>query len=134
MSLRLEGDKTQVKASGPFSLLIRYRNVSTNETFGLTYDGETPLDDFTYSFIVLAPSGKDISLAKEMQENSSGYIRQLKPGEIIEVEVNLSKWYSLNEVGTYKITAKKGDMLWAGKPEAFEVVSNPLDVKVVAGE
>jgi hypothetical protein len=129
MSIKLEDKETHLKAGQPYSLLIRYKNVSTNEPLDI-YVVNGTVDDPSYSFVVISPSGKDVSPdMKKVQRAFSGADHLVAPGHIDEVKLNLNKYCSLDEVGTYKIIAKK--TIWTYVNKHFEAVSNPLNVTVI---
>jgi hypothetical protein len=133
MSIRIEGDKAQIKVGQPVKLLIRYKNVSTNETFTL-YEFEGVVDDASYSFIIRSPSGMYLTSDYKVQEPASGAVHGLGPGEIFETRFDIGKLYKFDQVGTYRIIAKKAEMWSPSKHQAFIVVSNPLDVKFVPSQ
>jgi hypothetical protein len=133
MSIRLDGAEKQIKAGQPFTLSIRYQNISTNEKF-IVYKFNGAENDQSYSFLVTSPSGKNVSPdMKKIGESGSGQVLGVNPGQILEIKFNASKLFKLDEVGTYKIIAKKVIMSEARQDE-FEVVSNPLDVVVTANQ
>ncbi len=133
MSIKLEDKETHIKARPTaYSLLIRYKNVSTNEPFDI-YVVNGTVDDPSYSFVVISPSGKDISPdMKKVQRPFSGADHQVAPGQIDEIKFNLNKYCTLDEVGTYKIFAKK--TIWTNVNKTFEAVSNPLTVTVIPNQ
>jgi len=133
MSIRLDSDKNEIKAGQTFGLLISYRNLSTNETF-MIYEVFGAVDDASYSFIAYSPSGKEILIKKPFEETLSGAVHGVEPGKTIEIRFNLSKLLTLDEIGTYRIIAKKGDIWLADKHKPFEVVSNTLNVKIVPNQ
>jgi hypothetical protein len=130
MSISLKGDKSEITNNQPCILLVRYKNVSTNETLNV-YEAE---HDPSYSFTVISPSGKDISqdIKKFHPSDSGGYI-PVRPNQSVKFEFNLSYLYDLHEVGTYKVIAKK--KVWSfERHQTFTVVSSPLFVSVVSNK
>jgi hypothetical protein len=134
MSIRLDGKENQIKAGQSFNLLIRYKNISTNETF-IFYEVNGTINDRTYSFIVTSPSGKDVSPdMTKIQPSFSGVFRGISSGQIVEIKFNLSKFCSLDEIGAYKITVKKEKILQPAQNKEFAIISNPLSVVVVPND
>jgi hypothetical protein len=132
MSISLEGGSPALKTGQSVSLLFRYKNVSTNQLFGV-YKTLGTVDDSSYSFIVSAPSGKNVSPKRMTEESASGSFIAMDPGQIIEIHFDGARLFKFDEVGTYKITAKK--VMWSeAKKQQFELVSNTLEVKVLPNE
>lgn len=128
MSINLKGDRKEIKSNQPFRLLIFIRNVSTNEAFNVHY---TYVNDYDLSFVVIAPSGKDISpiFPKDRVFGSGAFIF-VPPGQIKRFGFNLSFLCKFDEVGTYKIIAKQKGY-WSKSQKDLTIVSNPLCVTVV---
>jgi len=57
----VEGEKSELKVGQPFSLLVRLRNVSTNETFYISCSDPIPNEEHGLACVVISPSGKDVS-------------------------------------------------------------------------
>jgi hypothetical protein len=133
MSISLEGNNNHIKCGEPANLICRYKNLSTNEVFSV-YEFTGVVDDTSYSFIITSPAGEHIKPFVKVQEPASGAYHFLRPGQIFEIEFDLGKVYKLDQVGTYTIIAKKSEMLLPGKSQAFEVISNTLEVKVVPNQ
>lgn len=132
MSIDLKGNSEKVTTNEPVILLIRYRNVSTNETVTV-YNLKAVALDATYSFVVVSPSGKDISPSLPKSLAGSGVNYSVAPNQTKEFEISLSQLCKFDEPGTYTITTKK--MVFSDpKKKWFMVVSNPLKVSVVAGK
>jgi hypothetical protein len=128
MSIRLKNGGKETSLKKPVELLIRYRNISTNETFILNRLNDIEMDT-SYSFTVLSPEGKNI--CPGVTETAfSGDIIRLGPNQVAELNFNLSVRCKFDEIGTYKIIAKNTEIV-SEKNKAFEVVSNPLYVSVV---
>jgi hypothetical protein len=125
MSISLSG--REIKTNQPCVLLIRYRNVSTNEVFQIF---ETAYDP-TYAFTVTSPSEINISPDMTMlQESDSGQVHWLNPGQTVAIEFNLSAFCRFDEPGIYKLVAKR-ERIWSTKEhQDFTVVSNPLKITV----
>ena len=129
MSIALKSDENEIKTNQTVKLAIRFRNVSTNKTFWI-FNSEIPEELPGLSFVVTSPSGKDTSLTTKLTQSSGRGVR-VAPSHIRELEFDLTRLYKFNEVGTYQITAKFGELL--GGKSKFEVVSNPLSLGVVSG-
>jgi hypothetical protein len=130
--------KSELKAGEPFSLLVRIRNLSTYKTVTFACWGACPGAKDGLACVVISPSGKDIS--PRVATNSSGpFFRAgsvefvvAQPNETAEFEFPLSQLCKLDEIGTYRITAKKSS--YAKAEEAFVLTSNTLSVSVVPDE
>jgi hypothetical protein len=59
MGISVSGNPDDIKTNQPFRLLIRFKNDSTNESFGLIRIA--PEFDWSLTFDVTSPAGKDIS-------------------------------------------------------------------------
>lgn len=128
MSISLTDRGKEIKSSQPVKLLIRFRNISTNETFLVGRENAIE-NDPGYSWVVISPSGKDISPKPQIHTGSGGAI-PLVPNQFIEFEFNLSRLCKFDELGTYKIVTKKS--IWSPENQKlFTVVSTPLYVTVV---
>jgi len=128
MAIRLKGNPAQITTNEPVKLLICYRNVSTNRNFTI-YRPHFIEHDPGCFFKVISPSGMDIPF--ERQFSQSGGPDPLAPNQTMEIDFNLSVICKFNEAGTYKIIARKA-IYWPEKRQGFMVVSNPLDVTIVA--
>lgn len=128
MSINPNDDQHEFKTNQTCTLLIRYRNISTNDTFWVYERTEW---DPNYAFQVVSPSGKDISPDMEnIPHGDSGAVRHVGPGQIIEIKFNLSKLLRFDQIGTYRITAKNKGIWSVEKHTQFRVVSNPLIITV----
>lgn len=130
MSIRLAGTNEEVRVSEPFSLSVRYRNVSTNEIISV-FDYVYREDDDRYSFIVISPSGKDISPTIKPTLDGSGGIHVLHAGQALDLGFKLSELCKFDEAGIYTVTARFRDLELIRTHQAFEVVSNALKIEVV---
>lgn len=132
MSIRLKNGGNEITNGQPCILEIRYRNVSTNETVCALRMKWTEAD-WTYSFIVTDPSGKDISPDLNKPFGGSATEITISPGQTQGLEYKFSGVCKMDEVGTYKIIAKKF-LFSGGKNGGFKVCSNPLLVTVAPNE
>lgn len=130
MSIGLKGDNQKLKTNQPVVLLICYKNVSSNETIVISNQKALSLDA-TYSFVVISPSGKDVSPNLPKSFAGSGEIYPVGPNQTKEFEVNLSQLCNFDEVGTYTIISKKLIIQFEHpKQKWFVVVSNPLNIVI----
>jgi hypothetical protein len=141
------GEKAEIKVGQPFSLLVRLRNLSTNETYSIYCEGVIPDEDLGLGFVVISPSGKDVSPRIPTNYHvavlslNSGFGATARPNETALFEFPLSRLLEghnvfpldqpckLEAVGTYKITVRKRIHPKAGKE--FVLTSNTLYVSVV---
>ena len=129
MSVSLKSGVNEIKTNQAVLLVIRFKNVSTNETFRI-YQANAIEYDRGYSWVVISPSGNDISpnMEKIPASESGGFIR-LSPNQIKELEFNFSHLCKFDEIGTYKIVAKK-TLLSPENQKPVTVVSNPLNIVI----
>ncbi len=142
----VEGEKSEIKVEQPFSMLVRLRNLSTNETFYIGCQGVIPDEDRGLACVVISPSGRDVSPSmatnydKPILLPGHSFGATAGPNETAKFEfplsellggnlVPLSQLCKLEEIGTYKITARKRIDVKGGK--AFVLTSNTLSVSVV---
>lgn len=128
MAISLSGG--EIETNQPCILSIRYRNISTNETFWI-YEVNGTVYDSTYSFKVISPSGVDISPdMSKVHSSDSGEIHWLGPRQTVTIKFNLSAFCRFDETGIYKIVAKRKS-IWATKErQDVTAVSNPLEISV----
>jgi hypothetical protein len=118
ISIALKEPVTEIKAGEPVDLVIRAKNVSTNDAFNV-YE-----DDNDLSFAIIAPSGRDVSpVPPKDAVSSSGAVIHVPAQQTKEFEYNPN--YKFDEIGTYTITAK------IPIRNSCQAVSNPLSVTVV---
>jgi len=128
--IRLEGGKNEVKAGEPFSLLVRIRNLSTNETLHFADAGPYQDPILGLACVVISPSGKDVSPGLDHVLGSlNSLFLTAGPNETVQFEFQLSRLCKLEEIGTYTITATKGTNAHGKK--ALVITSNTLRVSVV---
>jgi len=132
MSIKLSNGALEVKTNQPIKLVIRYRNVSTNESFPVSVGGHIEFDS-SFTWTIISPSGKDISPDMLFHANQWANWYTLKPQKSKDVEYDLSVRCNFFESGTYKITLQKG-ISSDTTQRLFTVVSNPLNVTIVPGK
>jgi len=126
MSISLEDRKEEIKPNQPVMLLIHFRNVSSNEIFQIYSIDE----DSQFSFMVISPSGKDVSPTMKGPPSGSGQFIRIDPNRTTEMEISLSRLCKFDEIGKYKIVAKRWvDSITTRKP--CLLVSNSLNVSVI---
>jgi hypothetical protein len=142
----VEGEKSEIKVGQPFSMLVRLRNLSTNDTFYIGCQGVIPDEDRGLACVVISPSGRDVSPSmatnydKPILLPGHSFGATAGPNETAEFEfplsellggnvVPLNQLCKLEEIGTYKITARK--LIDAKGGKEFMLTSNTLYVSVV---
>lgn len=131
MSIRMKSDTNETKLNEPLVLSVRFRNVSTNQSFSI-YRANGIEFDPSYSWVVISPSGEDVSPdMKKIHPSISGASLQLKPEQTTELDLDLSRLCTFNKVGIYKVLLKK-QVFSPEKQKTFTVVSNPLQIAVNA--
>lgn len=121
-----------IKTNQPFNLLIRFKNLSTNDQIRLNIPTETEVDA-EFWFEVITPSGKDISPKLKQFPHGSGSLIIIGPNKVYERTFNLSALCELRETGIYKITAKRA-VFTSASAQPCVIVSNPLSLSVLPGE
>jgi len=129
MAIEVKDNPLVITNNQPVKLLITYRNVSSNANMTV-YKANYTEEDPSCFFVVISPSGRDIS-PENVGVANSGSAEALGPQKEIQIEFNLSAICSFNEVGAYKIVARKG-IYWREEKHGFLVFSNPLNVVIVA--
>jgi hypothetical protein len=123
--------KEAIKAGDAFSLSVRVRNLSSNETVNLVMKGACQDEEAGLACVIISPSGKDISprMVRPVVGSTMGVAA--RPNRIIEFEFPLSRLCKLEEIGTYKVTARKRTVAYDKTQKAFVLTSNTLCVSVV---
>jgi hypothetical protein len=130
MSISAAGGTATIKTNQPFTLVVRIKSVSTGP---IAFGYEVPLETTeSLSWLVVAPSGKDISPIRQPTIRGSSVHLQIDPNEIFQFEYSLSSICSFDEIGTYKIVATKNVGTKPHEPRLVE--SNPLYLTVIPGE
>jgi hypothetical protein len=126
MSIELKESMKEIKTNTPVHLTINMRGNSTNQVYYfMIYSYPTD-----FSWIVTSPSGKNLTF-KESYPMDALATMMVRLDEIPNwwEDFNLSSVCSFNEVGIYKVIAKK-EILSAGGLKKCEVTSNPLNLVV----
>jgi hypothetical protein len=128
MSISIKGGNSDVQLGQKIVLTAKYKNLS-NKTFTM-YEYNGAILDPSYDFKVTSPSGHDISPdMKNISPSDSGAVKPIAPGQIYEVNLDLSLVCKFETTGTYKIVATKQVQEESGTQ--FKLVSNPLYINVV---
>ena len=130
MSIELKESKSEIQSNQSVYLVIRIKNVSTNDTIGVYQSLAIVVNSLVnFSFVVISPSGKDVSpKAAEYFRGGSAGSYSIGPGQIKTFDYDLNYLCKFDEVGTYKVTAKK--RLFPDLEEKCELVSNSLNIVV----
>jgi hypothetical protein len=126
MSIGIKEPTKEIKTNEPIILTIRVKGIATNETpYFVLYSRASD-----FSWVVTSPSGKATFFEESApQEALATMTVSLNENPNWKAKFDLSSLYSFNEVGTYKVTAKK-EILLSGGIKKCEIVSNPLDVVI----
>lgn len=133
MSIHLKDAGNEIKTNQPVVLSIRIRNLSTNETFIFLRQIADFVSPPEISFIVVSPSGKELSPATYGPAHGSARFVAIPPQRSVDDQFNLRRFYKFNEMGTYKIIAKWG-LENASHTWGVIATSNPLYLTVAPGE
>ncbi len=131
MSVKLESADPAIKTNALFNVLICLTNLSDSRTL-TWYQPLAPTADDPYVFVIISPSGKDVSPAKSrVPVRGSGALVSVGPHQMHEANLKLSDICIFSEAGTYKIIVKQdiGEL-----KHPCWLVSNPLSISVAAGD
>ena len=133
MSIRLKDGGTTIKTNQPIDLIIRIRNLSTNESLGFTMCNNQELSPSNSSVKVLSPSGKDIyvwrsPLAKDGSFSGTFQNIRVPPQGAYEYQDRAGGFSEAVTNGVYKVVATRKVL------HGLTVTSNPLLLKVVPGK
>ena len=132
MAITPKYDGAGLKTNQPFGVIVRLRNLSTNETF---YSNRLiePIVTAHFYFNVIAPSAKEILPIPNMTA-AFGRIKNfiVRPNDIYSFDFDLGVLCKFNELGTYKIIGK---MRVGRSTKGFLfITSNQLSLSVVPGQ
>jgi hypothetical protein len=123
------GRKSSTETSGEsVVLLVKLRNLSTNQTFAFYQAGELERSSAP-GFDVTLPSGKPVTIRPTEPMHSSGGFIRVRPGQTLDLHFDLTRFCKFNDVGTYTIVAKWALEQWGGGERA-EPTSNSLTLLV----
>lgn len=132
ISIGINSNEKEFKTNQVVRLLVRINNLSTNEGRGIYLERT-----FTFtrglSFVVISPSGKDISPVFHETDRASGEYIWVPPGKIDGFSFALGEICKTDEIGIYKIILTMRQYT-PDREKYFEIVSKPLEVKIVPGE
>lgn len=134
MSIRLKDGGTTIKTNQPIDLIIRIRNLSTNEAFGFSMCNNQELSPSANSSLkVLSPSGKDIyvwhsPLLKDGSFSGAFQNVNVPPQGAYEYQFRAGGFSDAVTNGVYKVIATRKVL------HGLTATSNPLLLKVVPGE
>jgi hypothetical protein len=131
LAIWLKNDAGSVKTNEPVGLLIKIKNVSTNEILHM-YTWQATKAGSSLSMVVESPQGDHLSPAAEFSPNGSGWLISVPPDQVYQYDFNLTYLCKFNDFGTYTITAK--ELIGRDDKDAAWVISNPLSFTVVPGE
>lgn len=133
LSISFVGGFHEIKTNQPLNLLISVKNTSANESFTVWVANGWIESSAGFSWAITSPTGKE-SLLKTGRIGGSGGPITVLPNQVIQSEFNLSSVYKFDEIGTYKIVARR-DLrnfgLHSDSVKTDLIISNPLYVPVV---
>jgi len=128
ISIGINGAKTTFGTNEDVEMLVRVRNLSTNNDYGLYVQEPFTFSD-GFKFVVISPTGKDISPPFHKSFRFTGGVVWVKTNQVDGFRVDLGQICKLNEVGSYKIVLKM--KRWSpDRKTAYEIDSNPLNIVV----
>jgi hypothetical protein len=129
MSISLDGGDRQPKTNEPFQLVVRLRNLSTTNVWAFKSGAPTSDPYGGVLCLITSPSGRDVSPNKPDNSDSGEFIN-VAPSGVETFVFKLGSICKFEEIGTYRITAKK--LVAIDKNKQWSVVSNPLLISVVS--
>jgi hypothetical protein len=130
ISIAAESFGSEFKTNEAIQLLVRIKNLSTNEVYSIAVQGLiTSTEDM--SLVVISPSGKDISPHFQTGFRFSGGVVRVPPNRVDGFSFKLNDICEMNEVGTYKIVLKLSRFS-KDRRQSSEIVSNPLHISITA--
>ena len=132
ISIVLKGSGRTFKTNQIVELLVRLRNLSANEDYGVFV--ARPLSGTEgLSFVIISPSGRNVSPTFRPSYRGSGGLVGVQPGQTDGFGFELGDICKTDEVGMYNILLKM--KRWTpDRRNSFELVSNPLKFEIVAGK
>lgn len=134
MRIGFKNQENEIKTNQSVRLLLRIQNVSSNEVIGIACPKGQLEQTGLFSFVVISPSGKDIS-PDSTRRPYYGSAQFLRPDQVMDFVFELSRLCQFTEIGTYKITAKTEITRFDRRTNtsmSFWVVSNQLLLRVVS--
>lgn len=131
LSIDLKRGHEPILTNEPVELIVRFKNVSTNETFSI-YLSNDERAQHGFDFQVMSPSGKEVRLVAVVSRGS-GRFMNIGSNQIGHFEFNLSRLFNFKEIGIHTIVASR-TMLAPTTQTPFTVASNPLFVSIVPSQ
>jgi hypothetical protein len=131
VSLGLKRPERPFRTNEVVELLVRIKNLSTNEEYGIAVQSPLTLSD-GLSFDVHSPSGKNISPVFRGSPRLSGGVVWVHPNETDGFAFPLGEICKTDEVGIYTVTLKI-ERRTPDRRKSFEIVSKPLFISVGLG-
>ena len=128
LSICLKDGLQETTTNGPVLLMVRVKNVSTNEWFSVDHYNNEPQDGF--DFQITNPSGKETTLLAGVPHGSGGS-SCIGPNQIGRFEINLSRLFTFDDLGTYKILASRRTIS-PPTEKPLTLISNPLFLAITA--
>lgn len=128
ISVALKEPAKEIKTNEPVIVTVQIKNTSTNEV--LIFLISNVPTDFTWN--ITSPSGKDLSPRKSAfpQPGFSSLNVRVNPMETSVHDFDLSSICNFNEIGTYKVFAKKEVFFISPTHKKCEIVSEPLNIAI----
>jgi hypothetical protein len=128
ISVTLKEPAIEIKTNESVVVTVQIKNTSTNEV--LIFLISNVPTDFTWT--ITSPSGKDLSPKKPAfpADGFSSLIVHVNPMETSKYNFDLSSICNFNEIGTYKVFAKKEVFFISPTRKKGEIVSKPLDIVI----
>jgi hypothetical protein len=130
MSIHLKDGGTEIKTNQPVEMVMRIRNLSTNQTFTFTWWVGTDIIPRSQFEPVISRSEVDPpgSFSEDGSYNRPVIMASVSPGSIYECKVNGGVITNCKTNSVYTVVARRitGTNL--------VVISNPIYVKVLPGE
>lgn len=127
LSIRMKHGGTEIKANQPVDLILRIRNLSTNETLEIWINGRFELPEVV-SAEVWSPSRKQLFSGIPHVRRGSSTFHYIRPQETYEYSLPLGQLSEYQSNGVYKVIVKRKGL------HGETAISNPLELKVVPGE
>lgn len=128
-AISLASDQHTFKKGQTVQAVARIKNLSTNEAYRITVE-RIFTNNFDFSFVVIAPSGKDISPVFHLEVVGSGGILNVPPNQVNGFRFDLNEICKLDEPGIYQFIFKVKRTVPASGGKLFEAVSPPLLVSI----
>jgi hypothetical protein len=129
ISIGLKNNVKVFTTNQTVQLLVRIKNLSTNEEYGVAVEQAFILTE-GLSLVVISPSGKDISPIFGKSDRFSGTVLWVHPNQTDGFCFGLNEICKMDEVGTYKVILKM-ERTTPDRKKMFEIVSNPLFISVI---